>query len=139
MDKWAFDFLLKMFNMSFDGATQTCKAETKNGNSKKQEFSSDVPKSEKAFIYGIGQNSVPYEKFLRVTTYSEIQEGEFEEIEDAKTRETTIGELADQTADRRKEVLRDEADESGVQGGSEEALCRLRDREEEPDDGGGSD
>lgn len=131
MDEWRFKILLDM--------TQTCKAETKNGKSKKQEFCSDVPKSEKAFIYGIGLNSVPYEKFLRVTKYSEIQEGEFEEIEDAETGETSVGKLADQTTDRREEILCDEADEGRVQGGSEEAVCGLRDREEEPDDCGGSD
>lgn len=111
MDEWAFDFLLKMFNMSFDGATQTCKAETKNNNSKKQEFCSDTPKSEKALFYGIGPNSVPYEKLLRVTTYTEIQEGEFKEIEDAETGEIAVRELADQTADRGETVLDHETDE----------------------------
>lgn len=108
MDEWFVNFL----NAMFDGTTQTCKAETKNRNSKKQEFCSDTPKNEKTFIYGIGQNSVPYEKLLRVTTYTEIQEGEFEEIEDAETGEIAVRELADQAADRREEILRDEADES---------------------------
>lgn len=113
MDDWRFTLLLdmlRMFDMRFDGATQTCKAETKNDNSKKQEFCSDVPKNEKKLIYGIGPNSVPYGKVLRVTTYTEIQEGEFEEIEDAKTGEIAVGELADQASDRREEILSDEAD-----------------------------
>ena len=139
MDDWRFDLLLKMFSMNFDGKTQTCKAETKNSKSKEQTLCSDLPKSEKELIYGIGPNSIPYEKVLRVTTYTEIQEGEFEAIEDTETGEASIGELADQAADRREEIFRDEADESGMQGGGEEAVCGLRDREEEPDDSRGSD
>ena len=139
MDEWGFNFLWTILNTSFNGATQTCKAETKNGNSKKQEFGSDVPKSEKAFIYGIGPNFVPYEKLLRVTTYTEIQEGEFEEIEDAETGEIAVRELADQAADRREEILSDKADEGRMQGGSKETLRGLRNREEEPDDGRRSD
>lgn len=135
MDEWAWMFI----DMILHGTTQTCKAETKSGNSKTQDFCSDVPKGEKEFIYGIGPNSIPYEKVLKVTTYTEIQEGEFEEIEDAESGETSIRELADQAADRGEEVLRDEADEGRVQGGSEETVCWLRDREEEPDDSGGSD
>lgn len=116
MDEWAQMFI----DMILHGATQTCKAETKKSNSKTQEFCSDVPKGEKEFIYGIGPNSIPYEKVLKVTTYTEIQEGEFTEIEDTETRETSVRELADQTADRGEEVLRDEADEGGVQGGGKE-------------------
>ena len=77
---------------------------------KKQEFSNDMPKSEKKLIYGIGPNSVPYAKILRITTYTEIQEGEFEEIEDTETGEASIGELANQASDRREEILSDEAD-----------------------------
>ena len=112
MDEWGFNLLLNMFNMCFDSATQTCKAETKNGNSKKQTFCSDVPKREKKLIYGIGPNSIPYEKILSITNYTEIQEGEFEEIEDTETGEASVRELADQAADRREEILSDEADES---------------------------
>lgn len=78
-------------------------------------------------------------RFLRTTTLVKIQEGEFEEIEDAESGETSVRELADQAADQREEILSDEADEGRVQGGSEETVCGLRDREEEPDDGGGSD
>lgn len=51
-------------------------------------------------------------RFVRTTTLSLIQEGEFEEIEDAETGETSVGELEDQAADRREEILSDEADES---------------------------
>lgn len=112
MDELGFDILLKMLGMYFDGATQTCKAETKNSNSKKQEFCNNIPKNEKKLIYGIGPNSIPYEKVLRVTTYTEIQEGEFEEIEDTETGEISIGELEDQTADRRKEIFDHETHES---------------------------
>lgn len=76
---------------------------------------------------------------MKTVTYTEIQEGEFEEIENAETGEIAVRELADQASDRRKEILCDEADEGRVQGGSEDAVCGLRDREEEFDDGGGSD
>lgn len=95
MDEWMFNILMNMLNLSFDGSTQTCKAETKNRNSKEQEFCNDVPKSEKTLIYGIGPNSVPYEKVLKVSTYTEIQEGEFEEIEDTETTEIAVRELVD--------------------------------------------
>lgn len=108
MDEWFIMFL----NAMFDSSTQTCKAETKNEKSKKQVFCSDVPKREKKLIYGIGPNSIPYEKILGVTTYTEIQEGEFEEIEDTETGEASVGELADQASDRREEILSDEADKS---------------------------
>jgi hypothetical protein len=110
MDEWRFNLLLSMLGMHFNSATQTCKAETKNGNSKKQTFCSDVPKNEKELIYGIGPNSVPYGKVLKLTTYTEIQEGEFTEIEDTETGEASVGELADQASDRREEILSDEAD-----------------------------
>lgn len=51
-------------------------------------------------------------RFIRTTTLSLIQEGEFEEIENTETGEASVGELEDQAADRREEILSDEADES---------------------------
>lgn len=51
-------------------------------------------------------------RFLRTTTLVKIQEGEFTEIEDTETGEASVGELENQAADRGKEVLDHEADES---------------------------
>ena len=51
-------------------------------------------------------------RFVHTTTLSLIQEGEFEEIENSETGEASVGELENQTADRREEILSDEADES---------------------------
>ena len=51
-------------------------------------------------------------RFVRITTLSLIQEGEFKEIEDTETGEASVGELADQTSNQREEILSDEADES---------------------------
>lgn len=47
---------------------------------------------------------------MKTVTYTEIQEGEFTEIEDTETGEASVGELADQTSNRREEILSDEAD-----------------------------
>ena len=49
---------------------------------------------------------------MKTVTYTEIQEGEFEEIEDAKTGEIAVRELADQAADRGEEILDNKADKS---------------------------
>ena len=49
---------------------------------------------------------------MKTVTYTEIQEGEFEEIENAETGEIAVRELADQASDRREEILSDKADES---------------------------
>lgn len=47
---------------------------------------------------------------MKTVTYTKIQEGSFEEIEDTETGETSVGELANQASDRREEILSDEAD-----------------------------
>ena len=49
---------------------------------------------------------------MKTVTYTEIQEGEFEEIEDTETGEASVGELENQAADRGEEILDNKADKS---------------------------
>lgn len=126
------DDILKMLLMLGFGINYTGRA---NGKTKAQQDAQDEVRIKRETIREVTSDG----RFIRTTTLSLIQEGEFEEIEDTETGETSIGELEDQASGRREEILRDEADESRVQGGSEETVCGLRDREEEHYDGWGSD
>jgi hypothetical protein len=106
-----------------------------NGKTQAQQYAQDEARIKRETTREVTSDG----RFVRTTTLSLIQEGEFEEIEDAETGEIAVRELADQTADRREEILSDEADENRVQGGSEKTVCGIRDREEEPDDSGRGD
>lgn len=122
MDEFNFDAFTSFLNFIINGRA--------NGKTKAQQDAMDEARIKQETTHEV----VTGGRFLRTTTLVKIQEGEFEEIEDAKTGEIAVGELADQATDRGEEVLRDEADKSGMQGGSEETVCWLRNREEEPND-----
>lgn len=129
--RWSDDILGMLFTLGL-GINYTGRA---NGKTQAQQYAQDEARIKRETKREVTSDG----RFIRTTTLSLIQEGEFEEIEDAETGEIAVGELADQAPSERKEILRDETDKSGMQGGGEEAVCGLRDREEEFDDGGGSD
>ena len=90
MDEWFIMFL----NAMFDGT---------NSRQKKEESAGIKLKNRHKLVQG---NTT-----METVTYTKIQEGEFEEIEDTETGETSVGELADQASNRREEILSNEADE----------------------------
>lgn len=91
MDEWMREFLNAMFNGT-------------NTRQKKEEPAGIRLKNSHKLV----QSNTK----MKTVTYTEIQEGEFEEIEDTETGEASVGELADQASDRRKEILGNEAPES---------------------------
>ena len=91
MDEWFVNFL----NAMFDGT---------NPRQKKEEPAGIRLKNRHKLVQG--------NITMETVTYTKIQEGEFEEIENAETGEASVRELADQAADRGEEILDHEADES---------------------------
>lgn len=90
MDEWFINFFNELFNAT-------------NPRQKNEEPVGLRPKNRHTLVQGNLR--------MKTVTYTDIQEGEFVEIEDAKSNEASVGELADQASDRREEILSDEADE----------------------------
>lgn len=99
MDEWMFKFLLDAMGFRFNGQS--------NGKTTTQQKAKDEARIKRETIREVTADG----RFVRTTTLTVIQEGEFEEIEDTKTGEIAVRELADQTADRGETVLDHKADE----------------------------
>jgi len=99
MDEWMLNFLNMIFTPGFNGRA--------NGKTKAQQDARDEARIKQETMREVTTDG----RFVRTTTLSLIQEGEFEEIEDTETGEASVGELADQASDRREEILSDEANE----------------------------
>lgn len=100
MDEWPWSWLIAMLEFGFNGQA--------NGQTQAYKDAQDEARIKRETMREVTTDG----RFMRTTTLSLIQEGEFEEIEDAETAEIAVRELADQASDRREEVLSDEADES---------------------------
>lgn len=99
MDEWMREFLNVMFTPGFNGRA--------NGKTQVQQDAQDKIRIKRETTREVTTDG----RFVRTTTLSLIQEGEFTEIEDAETDEASVGELENQTADRGEEILDHEADE----------------------------
>ena len=100
MDEWHRTWLLTMLEFGFIGRA--------NGKTQAQQYAQDEARIKRETTREVTSDG----RFVRTTTLSLIQEGEFTEIEDTETGEASVGELEDQASNRREEILSDEADES---------------------------
>lgn len=100
---WSDDILKMLLTLGL-GINYTGRA---NGKTQAQQYAQDEARIKRETTREVTTDG----RFIRTTALSLIQEGEFEEIEDAETGEIAVRELADQAADRREEILDHEADE----------------------------
>lgn len=98
MDDWHWTWLLTMLEFGFIGRA--------NGKTQAQQYAQDEARIKRETTREVTSDG----RFIRTTTLSLIQEGEFTEVENAETGEIAVRELADQASDRREEILSDEAD-----------------------------
>lgn len=101
---WSDDILRMLLTLGL-GINYTGRA---NGKTQAQQYAQDEARIKRETTQEVTSDG----RFVRTTTLSLIQEGEFTEIEDTETGEASVGELEDQAADRGEEILDNEADES---------------------------
>lgn len=99
MDDWMFKWFTDAILFGFNGRS--------NGKTAAQQKAKDEARIKRETTREVTADG----RFVRTTTLTEIQEGEFEEIEDTETGEIAVRELADQTADRGEEIFDHQADE----------------------------
>ena len=88
---WSDDILKMLLTLGL-GINYTGRA---NGKTKAQQDARDEARIKQETMREVTTDG----RFVRTTTLSIIQEGEFEEIEDAETSEIAVRELADQASD----------------------------------------
>lgn len=100
---WSDDVLRMLLTLGL-GINYTGRA---NGKTQAQQYAQDEARIKRETTREVTTDG----RFVRTTTLSIIQEGEFTEIEDTETGEIAVRELADQAANRREEILDHKADE----------------------------